>query len=361
MNSLKIDSPTLPTKRVNQDHPPALIPGPRPKSTLRPPSQSTASILRPRSSPQSGLRFAIPPSLLTHSLLQIYARHLSLTQVPQKLHLAADMVSHRLQGANERKWTIEYRNHGDKSSPDQKDGMRTITLIIWEKGVKEFAAEIMVHLRFPLGETVSIFWRFGPKYAAGVGGESDDWQTFHFQRYFALEVSGPDGKSEMGTREVVRIDLKEGRSIGLDSVVELVWRGVKTALGKGYEPSREELQGLMGRVEGELGVRKIQIGKVVVTRGFGKAENGLIGEEEKYFPAAFVEVYARDQELVGGEVKKAAAVIPVDVLDDGDLNLMGVIYEGEQPVIHFYGTRYPPPIRKNPQQKEDDEGGDDVK
>lgn len=345
LNQLKIVNAPRISESDNQDSHPALIPGPKRRSTQIPtPSNPSASGLQPRT-PSTGIRLTFPPTLLTTSLLQIYGRRLALTRVPQKLHLAADIVSDRLGSGNERKWRIEFRNHGTKTTAE--DGMRTVTLIIWEKGVEEFAAEIMVHLRYPLGETVSISWRFGSKYAPGIEGKCDDWQMFHFQRYFALEVSGLGGKSEAGTREIGRIELEEGESMVMDIMNVFVWMAVKTALGKGYEPpSREELQGLMERVDSTLTLKGIEVGKVVITRGFRKAENGQVGEEDKYFPSAFVEIHERERMKVQGTEKRAAAVIPIDVLDDGGLNLMGVIYEGEQPLIHYYRDKYPPPTQK---------------
>jgi hypothetical protein len=305
-----------------------------------------------------------PPAFLTASLLTIYVRSIQRPPVPLQVHLAFDAISARLPGSNERKWRIQYMT--EKNTWPGIGGRRTVRLIVWPwSGPGEepkWAAEAMLHflLGKEEGRLENVAWRFGPG-AGGAEERWDDWRMFHFEKYYGVSMLGDASEVDAdrgAAKGLVLIGLKRGReSMVAETVVDLVWRGVKQALGKPFEPDQAQLGVMLRRVAERLGQKGTEVRALVVGQRFRKS-----GKKEQYIPAACVQVYTRVPDVLGKimeedeeeEVKQDAsntsgaagevvAVIMIDVWGKGKVKLMGVMYPDERPVAHFYRSRFPPP------------------
>lgn len=299
--------------------------------------------------PSHTLRPMHPPTFLTASLLTIYVRSIQRPPVPLQVHLAFDAISARLTGSNERKWRIQYMT--EKNTWPGIGERCTVRLIVWPWSAPgeepRWAAEAMLHflLGKEEGRLENVAWRFGPR-AGGVEERWDDWRMFHFEKYYGVaEDSTLSGSG--GPWELVRIGLKRGReSMMAETVVNLVWRGVKQALGKPFEPDQAQLGVMLRRVAERLGEKDTAVGALVVGQRFRKSL-----KKEQYIPAACVQVYTRVPDVLGkimedeeeeegrlgtlnapGAAGEVVAVIMIDVWGNGKMKLMGVMYPDEKPV-----------------------------
>jgi hypothetical protein len=289
-----------------------------------------------------------PSSALTSAILKTYKRTVHVGPVPDQLLLAANALVANLPSANEGVWRIETTS---QTNVWPKVGeRRTARLILWTwaraDATPEWSGEIMIHLLVPGGVAETIAWRLGP----GAGCDEtgwDDWRVPHLVPYYALQVGGKTAGRRTESAEILRLQLRPGKSMLVASVVDLLYRGVRKTLGAPFEPRQEDLSKIMRHVAARLKAHGTDVGDLVVRRRYRKSERQRI-----CLPSAFVEMRARNKgpmcrveaaDTIGTTHGRPAAVIIIDVFSHGGMKPMGAMFDGEEPMVHFFRSQYPPP------------------
>lgn len=277
-----------------------------------------------------------------------------------ELYLSAAALSASTPGSDTHGWRIQFES--ESNVYPRLGERRTVRLIVWAKAVgngdtPRWAGEIMVHLLSAAGLVENVAWRLGPGGLAdsvdgrsGIeNGEWDDWRMAHLVDYYSVDRDQPaDAESFKGPENVPEIELSEDRSFLEETVVDAVYKAIREALGEPYQPKKEELRDRMKRISARFAAEGKSITGLEVARKFRKS----MGRKRHYLPAAFVLIHAESKVGVGGgkdvdAVRQKsgypAATIIIDVFTHGVCKLMGVLFAGEEPMVHFYRSRYPPP------------------